>query len=366
MLLVIIRNVLVFVGGFIGYKLAGAYQDIGLAAEPSLGEFSNILHYLSFVLVGALFGFVVGGTLGRYFQKIVDRAEEKSTSLSILDLAVMAVGLFIGLLIAMLAATPFQNVDIIEVRLVIDVVIFIFFGYLGAHMGFKKRFEVPANLIPVSLGKRSSEEIYGSQGVVFDKILDTSVIIDGRILDISKTFFIEGRLSVPRFVLNEMQIISDSTDHMKRSRGRRGLDVLNQLKRLDNVEVYILDTDYPEIPDVDSKLVRLAKDTGGLVITNDYNLNRVAELQGVRVLNINELANALKPIVLPGEEMHVKVIREGKESGQGVGYLDDGTMVVVEQGQYNIGKEMDVQVTSVLQTPAGRMIFTRPKQGSAA
>jgi len=191
------------------------------------------------------------------------------------------------------------------------------------------------------------------------KILDTSVIIDGRIADIIDTRFIEGILVVPKFVLDELQQIADSSDSVKRTRGRRGLDVLNRLKKDKNTLLHITDQDFPEIPDVDSKLIQLGKVISAKVITNDFNLNKVAEIQGVTVLNINLLANALKPVVLPGEKMKIVVIKEGKDPGQGIGYLDDGTMVVVDSGKRYVGEEITVTVTSVLQTPAGRMIFAK-------
>lgn len=194
------------------------------------------------------------------------------------------------------------------------------------------------------------------------KILDTSVIIDGRIADICDTGFLEGILVIPNFVLNELQMIADSADSIKRNRGRRGLDILNKMQKDQSIMVKISDMDFKDIPEVDSKLVQLAKVMKAKVITNDFNLNKVAEFHGVDVLNINELSNSLKPIVLPGEEMRVLLIKEGKDSNQAIGYLDDGTMVVVENGRRRINDEVDVNVTSVLQTTAGRMIFTRLKE----
>ena len=193
------------------------------------------------------------------------------------------------------------------------------------------------------------------------RIVDTSVIIDGRIADICDTGFIEGNLIVPRFILDELQHIADSSDSMKRSRGRRGLDILNRMQKSIDINIEIVDQDFPKIKEVDSKLVALAKKTNGKIITNDFNLNKVAELQGVKILNVNELANALKPVVLPGEVMMVKVIKEGKEPGQGVAYLDDGTMIVVDNASKVLGENVEVLVTSVLQTTAGRMIFSELK-----
>lgn len=196
------------------------------------------------------------------------------------------------------------------------------------------------------------------------KILDTSVIIDGRIADICETGFLEGTLVAPQFVLRELQQVADSTDSMKRNRGRRGLDILQKIQKMANVQVLIVETDFPEVKEVDLKLIELARKMDGKIVTNDFNLNKVAQLRGVQVLNINELANSLKPVVLPGELMRVFVLKEGKEPGQGVGYLDDGTMVVVDQGKRALGKTIDVAVTSVLQTTAGKMIFCRwPEAG---
>jgi len=196
------------------------------------------------------------------------------------------------------------------------------------------------------------------------RLLDTSVIIDGRIADICDTGFIDGSLIVPRFVLNELQFIADSSDSMKRSRGRRGLDVLNRMQKSTTINIEIVEQDFPKIKGVDGKLVALAQKLNAKLMTNDYNLNKVAELQGVKVLNLNELANAMKPVVLPGEQMLVKIIREGKEPGQGVGYLDDGTMIIVDGAQKMINMTIEVVVTSVLQTTAGRMIFTELKEAA--
>jgi uncharacterized protein YacL len=227
-------------------------------------------------------------------------------------------------------------------------------GYLGAAIALRKGDELEglsAKLFPKVAARH---EAY--------KILDTSVIIDGRIADICETGFLEGTLIVPQFVLRELQQIADSSDSLKRNRGKRGFDILQKIQRVPKVKVEIHDLDFPHVREVDRKLIECAKALGGKVITNDYNLNKVAELSGVSVLNINELANALKPVVLPGEVMHVHVLKEGKEAGQGIAYLDDGTMVVVDHGRKYLGQSVDVMVTSVLQTTAGRMIFTRLRE----
>ncbi|GBF50786.1 integral membrane protein with PIN domain [Leptospira ryugenii] len=204
----------------------------------------------------------------------------------------------------------------------------------------------------------------GSSSQPKEKILDTSVVIDGRILDIADTHFLDGPLILPNFVLREIQLISDSSDPIKRARGRRGLEMLNKLQRKGSIEVKITYTDYSDTREVDAKLVKLARDTGAAVVTNDFNLNKVAELQGVRVLNLNNLANALKPVVLPGEEFPISVIKEGKDENQGIGYLEDGTMVVIENGGHLVNKEVRVVVTSIIQTAAGKMIFTKVQNGN--
>ncbi len=225
----------------------------------------------------------------------------------------------------------------------------LFLGYIGFAVGLKLKGDL--RLLPTPT--------FGGAGLNSPKVLDTSVIIDGRIADICKLGFIEGSLIIPRFVLSELQNIADSPEPLRRTRGRRGLDILNDIQKQVAVDVRISEVDFQDVSEVDSKLVRLAKDLHAKIVTNDFNLNKIAQFQGVEVLNINDLANALKPIVLPNEDFIIKIIKEGKEQGQGVGYLDDGTMVVVENGSRLIGKEVKVTVTSVLQTSAGQMIFTR-------
>jgi uncharacterized protein YacL len=238
----------------------------------------------------------------------------------------------------------------------IHVLLVVFLGYMGLVIGATKGewFE-PARMIAAF---RDSSRLHHY------KILDTSVIIDGRIADICETGFLDGTLVAPQFVLRELQQVADSSDSLKRNRGRRGLDVLQKIQKMSNVTVEIVETDFPDIREVDLKLIELARRMSGKIVTNDFNLNKVAQLRGVPVLNINELANSLKPVVLPGELMKVFVIKEGKEAGQGVAYLDDGTMVVVDQARKALGKTIEVSVTSVLQTTAGKMIFCRwPEAG---
>jgi len=236
----------------------------------------------------------------------------------------------------------------------IGILVKLIFTYLGIVLGMVKTADLSiADLRAMFENPESNDNV---------KILDTSVIIDGRIADICETGFLDGQMIIPQFILKELQQIADSTDGLKRNRGRRGLDVLKKIQKNADINVQIIDMDFPKVREVDAKLVELGKKLSGKVVTNDFNLNKVAELQGVGVLNINQLANAVKPVVLPGEMMHVYVLKEGKEYGQGVAYLDDGTMVVVDNARKNIGRNADVVVTSVLQTTAGRMIFTRLKE----
>jgi uncharacterized protein YacL len=269
-------------------------------------------------------------------------------------------GSFIGLILGIIVANFLSNVFLSnlynhqETVLPLLSVLYGVCGYIGLRIGFKKGEE-----IHLAGWKFFSKNVPQSGN---SKILDTSVIIDGRIADITETGFIEGALIIPQFVLNELQHIADSSDSIKRTRGKRGLEVLHHIQKQANVDVRIVDNDYPAVKEVDSKLIELAKEVRAKIITNDSNLNKVAELQGIVVLNINELANSIKPVVLPGEEINVKILKEGKEMGQGVAYLDDGTMIVVDNGRKQMGKTIDVVVTSVLQTPAGRMIFARIKE----
>ncbi len=229
-------------------------------------------------------------------------------------------------------------------------------SYVGFTLGWLKEEEFRSN-IPAASGSQNKERMK-------TKILDTSVIIDGRIADIAETGFLEGEFVVPKFVLNELHQVADSSDPLKRSRGRRGLDILNNMKASKKAIIKITEEDFPDTPEVDSKLLKLALQYGNAtIVTNDFNLNKVAEFQGVSILNINELANAVKPVLLPNEEIRITVIKEGKDQNQGIAYLDDGTMIVIDNGRHYIGREIDVVVTSILQTPAGRMIFTQINDG---
>lgn len=306
------------------------------------------------------------------------------------DLVASAIGLTIGLIISALLAIPLNSLPAYWGH-ILPFVATLLFAYLGVTIAVLRKNDLGHLILTIqgaftrrprdrdedrerdrdrekerNKDREKEKEVTTLTPILPPILLDTSAIIDGRIKDISQTGFIYGRLVVPRFVLNELQRIADSADAMRRNRGRRGLEILNTLQKEATVPVEITDTDVESITEVDGKLVQLARDWHCSIITNDFNLNRVAELQGVKVLNINELANAIKPVLLPGEDISIKIMQEGRESGQGVGYLDDGTMIVVENGRHYMGQTIDVTVTRVLQTLAGRMIFAHPKQATGS
>jgi uncharacterized protein YacL len=308
-------------------------------------------------VIGAIFGFALTPWL------VIAPARAARNALRqvpIADLVAATIGLAIGLLIAALLAFPVSRLPP-PFGNIVPLILAFFFGYVGAAVFVLRQNDIvhlvqrnkgPSPQLPVDTESMVQRPIL---------LLDTSVIIDGRITDVAKTGFLLGTLAVPRFVLNELQYIADSADTLRRNRGRRGLEVLDKLQNTSEVEIHFIDQDPGDATQVDDKLISLARHTGAIVVTNDYNLNRVARLQGVQILNINELANAVKSVFLPGEEIPLRIIQEGKESGQGVGYLEDGTMVVVENGRRLINQEVLVQVTKVLQTNAGRLIFAVPE-----
>ncbi|NCB42470.1 MAG: PIN domain nuclease [Clostridia bacterium] len=276
------------------------------------------------------------------------------------------IGLLIGLVIAFLVSQIINGIEVLQtayINTIISTLLYLFFGSLGMSISRKKSGEIGRVSWFASLAqKEQAAKTKGKARGAAPKILDTSVIIDGRIADIMKTGFIEGDIVIPEFVLVELRHIADSSDALKRNRGRRGLDILKKIQDDYGIEIYNTDTEkaLEEIPEVDVKLLKLAQIMKGVVVTNDFNLNKVATLKGVSVLNINELANSVKPVVLPGEDMELFLVKEGKENNQGVAYLDDGTMIVVEDGKRYIGRSIQATVTSILQTSAGRMIFAKP------
>jgi uncharacterized protein YacL len=295
---------------------------------------------------------MVGLAVGCGFSLVIIILEMMMRRVSVRGLSSMVFGLLLGLLMAKIVSNAFLLFPMEgAVRSLTNIILTLSFCYLGAALGLRGRDEFNI-IIPYVKLKR--------QGEVSDlAILDTSAIIDGRILDICKTSFLETRLVVPRFILRELQAIADSSDSIKRQRGKRGLEILHAIQT--EINIVIQEEDFLDVQEVDAKLVRLAKLLEAKIITVDFNLNRIASLQGVKILNVNELANALKSVVLPGEDLEIKIIKEGKEYNQGIGYLDDGTMVVVENGRKAIGSMHLVNVTSVLQTQAGKMIFAKFK-----
>ena len=332
------------------------------------------------ILLGAVLGGLIGFLASPYIIRCLKRfsawVEQQLGKMPIHDVIAGAIGLAIGLIIANLLGYSFAKIPIVGDY--IPVIFSIVFGYLGITITIKKRQELTGlfDFVPrfmKDFAKMKEMRAGASQAPAETakavapkaedkayKLLDTSVIIDGRIADICDTGFIEGTLLIPVFVLEELQHIADSSDVLKRTRGRRGLDILQRIRQSTKVKVEITNVDFDDIAEVDSKLVRLGQQVGGKIITNDYNLNKVAQLRGVEVLNINELSNAVKPVVIPGETMHVTIVKAGKEPGQGVAYLDDGTMIVVENGYHHMNESITVEVTSALQTAAGRMIFAKP------
>lgn len=292
------------------------------------------------------------GCLGGIFVVCLDIYFKRFTVRNILSVLLgLALGLLVHKLYMMVFAYANFSPDFERQMGILSAILFSYLGMVTVLRG-QEEFTLMIPFVKLDT-KGSGEELI---------LLDTSVIIDGRIADIAETHFMSGKLVLPRFVLKELQLISDSSDPLKRNRGRRGLDILNRMKANQNIQIKINEMDFEEFNTVDAKLVKMAQVTNAKLFTNDFNLNKVAELQGVKVLNINELANALKPIVMPGELMQVKILKEGKEHDQGIAYLDDGTMVVVDNGRRRLGQTLTISITSVLQTQAGRMIFARVNQ----
>ncbi|MGD8397261.1 MAG: TRAM domain-containing protein [Anaerolineae bacterium] len=327
---------------------------VGWRFGEYLAGSSSPEHYLRYIVVLMLAGVALGGIITPYITiKPFRFIRRRIRQLPAQELVAIIIGLIVGLLVAALLSPVLANLPS-PFGDYLPFVAAIIFAYLGTAVMTMRQGDIFSILGSRLSGERSAP--------VEDRpvLLDTSVIIDGRIADISQTGFITGTMLVPRFVLNELQYIADSPDALRRNRGRRGLDMLNRLKDESVVPVRITDMDAPEAHEVDDKLVMLAKSLRCPILTNDYNLNRVAQLQGILVLNINELANAVKSVLLPGETISVKIIQEGKELGQGVGYLDDGTMIVVEEGRPYIGQTVPVLVKKVLQKTEGRLVFAQP------
>jgi uncharacterized protein YacL len=343
----IVRFVFTVLGALAGYQTT-AYLQRGdrLAFLPHGSDF---VAYCLLALLGGLVGFVLGGLVGRLFVRLVERMERFLAKRTAAEVVVGTVGLVIGLAIAALSSLAVVRLPHGEYLLL---PLFVILGYAFTYLAARKSVEL---LKLVGLDPARADDSAGGRP---RHVVDTSVIIDGRIIGIVESGFLGGDLIVPSFVLAELQRVADSADPEKRIRGRRGLDMVRKLMAVSD-DVEVADDDYDDLHDVDSKLVRLGQDRGAGILTTDFNLGKVAEIKGVRVLNINVLAGAVKTAVLPGEEIEVKLLREGREAGQGVGYLDDGTMIVVEDGRSMVGGVVKAQVMSVLQNPAGKMIFAK-------
>ena len=351
---------------------------LALAIIITISFFDHTLPVLNiWWIVGIAAGSAIIAFIISPYVSVVPYRWMRDTTAS--DLIAAVIGLIVGLIISFLIDIPLVNLPG-NWGHILPFVGTVVCGGLGVALAVQRKTDI-AHLFQSGLATRRTREREREDEREKDKnkeaekehtqtvqpvtqiLLDTSAIIDGRIADISQTGFVSGALVVPRFVLNELQRIADSADTMRRNRGRRGLEMLNRLQKDTTVPIEITDADVEDVAEVDGKLVKMARTLHCPIITNDFNLNRVAELQGVKVLNINELANAVKPVLLPGEDIHIKIMQDGKELGQGVGYLDDGTMIVVEGGRQYMGTTIEVTVTRVLQTVAGRMIFAHPKQG---
>lgn len=377
----ILRYVIALLVGIMGYMLTDTFMPVW---EPiidvkfwTMGFFGiSVIKILALALggvIGALIGFVIalpiidqGLKLAKNIERILSRVPNQ-------ELMAGTAGLLFGLIIANLIGLAFYRVPIIGSY--IPIILSAIFGYIGMRLASRKGPELYANWLqsrtvakdkkkeatPKEVEQVTAPVVSEFESVSVAKLLDTSVIIDGRIAELCATGFLDGPLVVPLFVLEELQHISDSADVLKRNRGRRGLDILQSMQQKELIAIKVIPDDFGDIAEVDSKLMRLALDKKWKIVTNDFNLNKVASLQGIEVLNLNDLANALKPAMIPGEWIRVQVIKEGKEDNQGVAYLDDGTMIVIENGAQYVDTSIDVMVTSVLQTSAGRMIFARAK-----
>lgn len=366
--------ILVGTAAYVGMDSLAPIIDPYLVSQfESFGDMSLTIARISVLIFGTLLGVIIGYLISSFILKqglvIAKRLERILTHIPNQELIAGTIGLLFGLIIANLIGVAFNQVPIIGPY--IPIILSAIFGYSGLKIMARKGPEIYYNYVQQWGGegtkKTSRFKMFSThksdKTTSTPKLLDTSVIIDGRIKELCNTGFIEGPLMVPLFVLNELQIISDSADATKRNRGRRGLDILKEMQDAKKVAIEVVEDDYDDLTEVDSKLMRLALDKQWKLMTNDFNLNKVARVQGIEVLNLNELANVLKPALIAGEWIRVQIMKEGKEVHQGVAYLDDGTMIVVEDGKPYVGQTVEVMVTSILQTSAGRMIFARVDGG---
>lgn len=351
-----ITLIYILVGAAVGfYYLPLLWGILNIALNPALLVFIDII-------IGALIFWLLSLPLASGTEKLIQRIEKELTKRSPVYLFFGTLLTIIGLVLAVLISIPLWRTRIPVINNILPILLMIVFSYFGFRIGTTRLDDWRKAFTHAKSSKNDGGNVIERQDDNYHhyKILDTNILIDGRIYDLVKTGFLEGTLLVPNFVLYELQYIADSGESIKRVRGRRGLDILNKLRNEKIVPIEMYDGDFEDIPEVDSKLIALAKKVDGVIVTNDYKLNKVIQFQNVQVLNINNLAKSLRPRVIPGETMTVVVVKKGTERQQGVAYLDDGTMVVVEDGRYFMDKQIEVEVTSALQTDAGRMIFARP------
>ncbi|MDO4988242.1 MAG: TRAM domain-containing protein [Synergistes sp.] len=363
----LVAVVMVFIFGLVGYQISPLL--LGMYWMPAPAAAHPIVTTVIIVIIAALLGLIIAPFFWWLLVKLRQFFESKIQTMSLPDVTVSMIGLILGLLLANLIAIPLSNIPG-SIGVYIAILLNLALGYWGFWIFNRRREDIWAMLTNADLVSKFSRkkdalrnaERHKKEGVpAGSKVLDTSAIIDGRIMDVAKTGFIEGTIILPRFVLTELQAVADSADAMKRTRGRRGLSVVSELQKMGGITIEISDATLQELErdKVDEALVVLAHRLNGKVITTDYNLNKVAQIEGVEVLNVNDLANSLKPMLMPGEKVTIDIIRLGKENHQGIGYLDDGTMLVVEDGSRYVGDRVTVTVTSMLQTSAGRMVFGR-------
>ena len=342
------RLIFSVLGGVAGYELFVLNRRQKLIPMPSATW--QIIGVVLMVIAGLGLGYLIGGWLARFVLRALLRLDDLIARHSGPEMLVVFLGAVVGLAMAARFSLALSRVPVIGVYLMPPV--FLICGYVVAHIAQRKHNDV---LRLLGIKQRQPANVQNA------KVLDSSALIDGRIIDVARAGFLEGELLIPRFVIEELQRVADSSDSEKRVRGRRGLDYVHKLQEATK-SARVVDQDFSDLTEVDAKLLRLASSTGAAVVTTDYNLNKVARIQKVTVLNVNELANAVKSPVMPGEEIEVKIIREGREHHQGVGYLDDGTMIVVEEGRELVGATVKAEVTSVLQSPSGKMIFAKPQK----
>ncbi|MBU5308653.1 PIN/TRAM domain-containing protein [Clostridioides mangenotii] len=357
-----IRLVFSLIGFIIGFT---SYSTLAKSFEMlTFGrELYGLIAAIIFGIVLAILGYLIEPWASKKSKDVAKVLDKELSKYPQVDILLGSIGIIGGFVVAYLVSGIFNQIPLVGGF--VSLLLYLCLGYVGMKIVLKSKNDL-FNLSKLTRTSGSSKEKDKESKKdkvkpIPPKVLDTSVIIDGRIADICKTGFVEGTLIIPAFVLEELRHIADSSDDLKRVRGRRGLDILNIIQQELNIDVEISERDFDDIAEVDSKLLKLAQVLNGKVVTNDYNLNKVAQFQGVDVLNINELANAIKPVVIPGEDMVVQVVKDGKEAQQGIAYLDDGTMIVVDGGRRHMNETIKVLVTSVLQTPAGRMIFAKPK-----